>query len=285
MIDVGILRTRIWEEVPSVMLYKDEINSVFMMKEEIDNINDDNFYVGREETLNLVKEFLRELSSNYVEFFGTIDLCIKDDDELFELFFKNNKPCEREHDLFKKGTRVYYDKGKKQFFINLHAMNTIRDAFFLVHEFMHLVSGFNDEFRVLDEVQSILGEFAFREFLIRKGYSRELINSYWKKRINGFVSKDNEFLVIMKALNDSSIKEISIFIDEIDYAIRLLKDNIKYFAGYYNARELANSTDNINDLLVKLNYIKLRYGDLRYIECVNDRILGNDNKIKKKSKG
>lgn len=265
-----------------MMLYKEEINSILAMKEDIDS---DNVYVSREETLNLVKEFLGTLSKDYLEFFGTVDLFLKDSYEIYEAVIMRDKPGKREFDLFFNGSRADYYKDTKQPLVNLEITNTIRDGFLLTHEFMHLVSGFNREFRVLDEVQSILSEFAFGEFLIEKGFSRARINEYWKRRVDDFIPRKPDFHIIMEALNDNSIEEITLNHDEVDYGIGIIRDNIRYFVGYYNAKELANSTENINDLLVKLNYIKLRYGDFRYLECVNDRIVGNDNKIKKRHKG
>lgn len=282
MIDVGTLKEKIWEEVPSVMLYKEEINSILGMKEEIAS---DNVYVSREETLNLVKEFLGELSTDYLEFFRTIDLFLKDDDELCSLIMMNEEFSKRGFGLFFFGSNTNFDKDSKKPLIDLHVTNTIRDGFLLTHEFIHLVSGFNREDRVLDEVQSILGEFAFGEFLIRKGYPREKINEHWRRRVDDFIPRDKDFYTIMKVLDDNELEEITLKRDEIDCAIRLIRDNIKYLIGYYIACELVNSTDNINDLLIKLNYIKLRYGDLRYFDCVNDRMVDNDNKIKRKSKG
>lgn len=154
-------------------------------------------YVPLEESVLLVRSFLKEISSKYSDSF-TNDY----NNDIFD-FNASSSFCK-------------YDSLNDKYTIGVKSTETLDDAVILLHEYVHLLSRKSRNFCKSDitykfytELAPILSEFMFRDYLIKEGYKPMEVAMTLNQRLlcfkNNVVTFNHFSKIFMLLDNDISI--------------------------------------------------------------------------------
>ena len=150
-------------------------------------------------SINLVLEFFNQLNPKYAEHFKR---CL--DENVIDFDFESKKDIGGYSDI---------DSETKKSYIYLSCDNTLSDSFGIVHEVMHDINierdGNNETRGFYTESLSILSEFLYEDFLIKKGIKDAKIVNNWNLYYLGLKSLDVDFnlALIEKYLQNGYLNE------------------------------------------------------------------------------
>lgn len=281
------------------LYYKDDIYKIYdLYLEEIDNpCNSDNnynySYVSEEETINLVRMFLSSFNCDYVEKFDKADKLMLKREKIISLLESGNIDnfTKRRFQVALTNDGIaHLDDMTGLCYISILKRNTIKDAFLLLHEFVHSISQYWGN---LVEVEPILSELLFSYYLKSIGYNEFELDNYWNERIellkpdgyfidlvftlylldifkeNGFITK--EMLNMDEEQFNNFVKRYEDNANMYNFVKNLGSVDFKHIMGFYKALKVyeAVSKDRLYSVFAELNGVGLWLDESEFNNYIN----------------
>ena len=300
---VGVLnelKNKILSEIPISICFMDEMIRAYELLK-FEKVDDEGLsYIDKDVSLSLVRNFLKEISSSYVDLFDEQDILMVKEDDIEGMKEKATSAvqlCRLEILLDNGSTTIFFgNSDKREVYINLLMQNNIIDVFRLLHEFIHFVT--IDNVGLLDEVCPILGELVFTDYLSNKKYFSKDLEFYWNYRHKTLRQIDADFYYLLKLfkMQDYGIdvddgRSVHLLVKSLLEKTNIVKyfkemgdeDNVSHMVGYYYARMLYEVTpkDELLDLLNGMAYLKNNLSEKEYLDYIKENIgRGYKRKVK-----